>query len=168
MYKKELDSGKLLFVEVPNEAKGFEIVTNQSVIPYGKALNYEDKPFRGYINYCGIDLPDGNWQLLGFSTELTEEQLKDVMTKRGERYEDFSISVISSQFVYVLGTSLESFQSLKSSLGLIDENKYQSDWDELCTYGHGGFAKDGKTEIELYQEEQSKVKKLIVLFNPKK
>lgn len=39
----------------------------------------------------------------------------------------------------------ESFRSLLQASGLNWINEYQNDWDELCTWGHGDFSKDGKT-----------------------
>lgn len=58
---------------------------------------------------------------------------------------------------YCYKNALDSFHILLESLGVLWENPYQSDWDELCEWGHGGFAKDGKTEFELYHEAQQKV-----------
>lgn len=52
----------------------------------------------------------------------------------------------------------ESFLSYLESEGwYVNGNPYQNDWDELCKYGHGGFAKDGKSEYEIYIEAQEKV-----------
>jgi len=62
----EVNGYRYLLVEVPNDATEFELVTNQSTMPYTKSLSYEDPiPFRGYRNYCGVDLPEGNYTLLG-------------------------------------------------------------------------------------------------------
>lgn len=52
--------------------------------------------------------------------------------------------------------SNESFRSLLQSSGLNWINEYQNDWDELCTWGHGDFSKDGKTSSALYFEAESK------------
>lgn len=62
-------------------------------------------------------------------------------------YEDESFYLIDKD---------ESFRSLLQASGLNWVNEYQSDWDELCTWGHGDFSKYGKTSSELYFEAESK------------
>ena len=51
----------------------------------------------------------------------------------------------------------ESFITLLNANDLYFENPYQLQWDELCTWGHGSFAKDGKTEHQLYFEAEQKL-----------
>ena len=71
-----------LLVELPDGAKDLSLVTNQSTVPYSQSLNYEDPiSFRGYRNYCGVDLPQGNWTLHGKVKELTEEQAKGLVER---------------------------------------------------------------------------------------
>jgi hypothetical protein len=136
MYKKELDSGTLLFVEVPNDGNPFTTgITAKNPIPDG-------------------------FELLGFSTDLTEEQLVGIMEMYGEMsYKDY-LTKPNGFGVSAFNTAIEAFQSLKSSLGLIDKAGYPK-----C--GCMGPSQDCKG-CDDYELLLSKVKKLIVLFNPKK
>ena len=68
---------------------------------------------------CGIvrNLPQGNWQLIGLSDEITEDQAKEFMPwlqiANDIGYFDYSKDYIS----YGCKTPLESLQSLLKSLG---------------------------------------------------
>lgn len=62
-----------------------EIVTNQSVIPYGKQLRVPDGEYKCFPNHAYIDLPEGNWRILGFAQDLTEGDWKKVLDKPLER-----------------------------------------------------------------------------------
>ena len=118
MYKKELDSGTLLFVEVPMDAYDFKLEDGTDYSYWSTMDECFSKPHKFYHS-----IPEGNWQLLGYSLSLTEEQLKDVMElfsitrMRSFCYKDYvkSVGTFSS---FTCQTPLESFQSLKSSLGL--------------------------------------------------
>lgn len=94
---------------------------------------------------------------------MTEEQFAEVVdsTVKGvilTCFKDYTKGYYSNSVF----TAKESFQSLIKSLGWnLFENPYQTAWDELCIWGHGGFAKDGKSEFQLYTEAESKT-----LYNP--
>src|SRR5690606_7771706 len=80
---------ELLVVELPYGAKNIRIDTNQSVIPYGKEVNYEvpgTKESYGYEETEGFALPQGNWQLLGRLPDITEGQWKGVVEDASYKY----------------------------------------------------------------------------------
>lgn len=82
--------------------------------------------------------PNFNYQKIGEATEdLISENLKEFLKHKWSWCED-------------------EFRSLLKSSGLNWINEYQNDWDELCTWGHGDFSKDGKTSSALYFEAESK------------
>lgn len=82
--------------------------------------------------------PNFNYQKIGEATEdLISENLKEFLKHKWSWRED-------------------EFRSLLKSSGLNWINEYQNDWDELCTWGHGDFSKDGKTSSALYFEAESK------------
>lgn len=111
------------------------------------------------VNYNG-------YKHLGKVSEITEDQWKCIvdapvehkihsynplLTKRYFRFKDYKSDAD------ILKTATESGLSLLKANGVLLENKYQDDWDELCIWGHGDFSKDGKSSFDLYTEEQEKV-----------
>jgi hypothetical protein len=168
MLTYELETGTIGFIEVEQGAKDFEIVTNQSIIPYGKTLQYEADPFRGYRNYCGFDLPEGNWQPLSLFPQLKEEDVKDVMPKveglACNYFLDFTIEKHSGKFQYNCDTALESIHSLAQHLGLNAVNPIPNPEAQFDERGNGGYC---PSWVDDWQEAQSKVKQYFVVFKPK-
>ena len=68
----------ILLVEVPEGAKEFDISDMGSLIYYVEWGN------SGYI-----DLPQGQYQILGKSTELSEEQMKEICDTDGKGYMNY-------------------------------------------------------------------------------
>jgi len=60
-----------------------------------------------------IDLPNENYKIVGFVSELTDEQKEGVCEDADE------------------------FTSLLTSLNVLLVNPLQDEWDEVCTWGHG-------------------------------
>lgn len=77
----QANTGKaeLCFVKVPKDSNEAEIVTNQAVIPYGQSLVVPDGYYKCFPNHMFIDLPSGNWQILGNPYQLSEEQCNDIV-----------------------------------------------------------------------------------------
>ena len=149
MIQSEIERGRIGFVEVPFEANRFTL------------FNDADRPYISY--FIGVEtfreyLTQGNWQLLCLSTELTEEHLKDVMPKLINRYQDFMDSKVVHTFS--LSTATESFKSLKQILGVVDKAGYP---DCGCM-----GPSEGCKGCDEYEAKQSKVRKYVTLFEPKK
>lgn len=64
-------------------------------------------------------LPQGNWQLLGISTELTEEQWRDLVSFHIFAYKDYKTTAI-----YKFKTAKESGLSLLEANGCFSVNPY--------------------------------------------
>lgn len=106
MKQYELETGTIGFIPISSTANRFKIFNDEK--PY---LSYFEgvETKRDYIS-------DGNWQPLGLSTELKEEDLKEVMPKvMGQHYLRFPISNKSDRWCK---TPLEAFKSLYQNLGL--------------------------------------------------
>ncbi len=82
-----------------------------------------------------INLPNENYKILGFVSELTDEQKEGVVdsyhNEVGSLYVDYSTNTY--QFMKVS----KSFASLLTSLNVLLVNPLQDEWDEVCTWGHG-------------------------------
>ena len=82
-----------------------------------------------------INLPNENYKILGFVSELTDEQKEGVVdsyhNEVGSLYVDYSTNTY--QFMKVS----KSFASLLTSLNVLLVNPLQYEWDEVCTWGHG-------------------------------
>lgn len=150
---KELPNGTMLFVDVPDDADRF------------KVFNDLDKPYLSY--FVGVEtyreyLPKGNWKLLGKSTELTEEQLNEIMPAISTAQLD-GVWYSSDGERFIHETALESYNSLKESLGVVDVNFIgEEPKNKDCT------CSDCKQDNEVYQEEwneaQQQVKSYQVLY----
>ena len=81
-----------------------------------------------------IDLPNENYKIVGFVSELTDEQKEGVCKDADE------------------------FASLLTSLNIILVNPLQDGWDEVCTWGHGS-----KITYAEYTEVANKVGNWILL-----
>lgn len=71
-----------------------------------------------------VDMPQGNWQLLGRLSKLSEEQFSQVVESFGE-HNGYRNYLSSSQFTELLKkTAKDSFLSLLEANGVVLENKY--------------------------------------------
>lgn len=102
-----------MFVPVPDDASDLTLPKIGIVDLYFRTddEDYED----GYIS---VTIPQGNWQVLGDSKQLTEEDLVGVMPKAmGQHYINHNSKSIIDRWCK---TALEAFNSLKESLQLSD------------------------------------------------
>lgn len=147
----------ILVVDVPEGAQSlldFEIVTNQSVIPYGKQLGYPDGNYKSFPNHGYVDLPAGNWKLLGRANELTEKQLKQI-------------------FPNVIVGHRQCFVELLSANGIVLSNPY-SNFECPNQWCENGYIDQGYNEYwrcfhcqeneDLEEEAQSKVTNPLILI----
>lgn len=148
--RKELETGTIMFQEVDEFGYDFTIKNTTEGKP--NQLHYYVPEIFQSTNQRLIVLEKGNWKLLGDSKQLTEDDLS------------------------LIGLNPEAFNSLKESLGIVDVNKY----GEKPVFAYE-FGEDGPTDAMLHsaqydfdyksiqwQQEQSKVRKHIVLFEAKK
>lgn len=94
----------ILLVEVPEDAKLLQITQNAS----GRNLSYKVNNTPHPFGYTHIKLPEGNYQILGKSTELSEEQMKEIVERK--------------DWLWGKMTYLSSYLSLLEANG-IDSNK---------------------------------------------
>lgn len=98
----------ILLVDLPQEAFDFEI---------GKVcIHYKihcDLP--GGIDERNIELPEGKWELVGWSDELTEEQAKGLVKRSGFSIDKMKYwNYMCGEFTY-LGDALPSWHSFLSA-----------------------------------------------------
>lgn len=143
--RKELETGTIMFRPLPDDGNPF----NTGIT----AIN---------------PIPDG-FELLGISDQLTEEDLVGVMPK-SPMYDDKFCSFkehYSNIYFFYEETALEAFNSLKESLGIVDVNRFpkptETGLDSSLFEMQQFFNQDKE-----YSQEQSKVRKHIVLFEAKK
>lgn len=112
-----------------------------------------DDPFvKGIGQYVKPDNLEG-WTVVNAALGVQYQKYSHISFKDYQiKTDGFSISK-----QYPFETATESGLSLLKANGVLFENKYQDDWDELCIWGHGDFSKDGKSSFELYTEEKQKV-----------
>jgi hypothetical protein len=153
---------------VPEDAKEFDISDMGSLIYYVEWGN------SGYI-----DLPQGQYQILGKSTELSEEQMKEICWQVSfgnytgyKNYNQAKCSdfrdIVESSF----STVQESYLSLLEANGIVDMNlipgpnhldyKVKNEWGELVFKSTSSLNKYSD-DYDKYQESQSKVKHYLVL-----
>lgn len=151
--RKELETGTMLIVEVPDDASGYKLKED--------CLYFDIK--YGLGNEL-VSLPSKGFKLIGDSKQLTEDDLVGVIPttlmhkKHGincYKYRSFSDGFMGFE------TALEAFNSLKESLQIVDVNKYGHKPDETFNHPSWEFIRNK------WQSEKAKVKKYIVLFKPK-
>lgn len=167
MKKLEIKTEKatLLVVDLPECKthliyKGYYVMDSSDKGLNNKCRKISQGDTQGFY-YIGTD-----FKYLGKVSEITEEEWADIVDLPIEhKIDSYNPLLIKRYFRFkdyqsdanILKTSIESGFSLLKANGIILENKYQDDWDELCIWGHGDFSKDGKSSFELYTEEQEKV-----------
>jgi hypothetical protein len=102
----ELNS-RAIAVDVPENSHGFKLAYYSGVT----YLWYLVPPLRGYSSK---ELPEGDWQILGKASELTEEQAAGVVKKDEDGYW-INYNWKSWHSNSTEDTALESFQSLLAS-----------------------------------------------------
>jgi len=128
---------------------------------------FDDK---GERQFTSIELPFDNWQIIGLQSDIEKsEVLAKILVEKSPttatktcRYRNY-LNKINNIDDYTCNSSTESFKTLMDSIECYLVNPYQSDWDELCTWGHGDFGKEGKTSMELYKEAQANLSERLIL-----
>jgi len=134
------------------------------------------------IGMTGIKLPSGQYQILGKSTELSEEQMKEIVPSFSFDevtfiYPDYlhkNADLISDKCLnaYEFDTVKESYLSLLEANGIVDRCSieepeiYQDDGiRQPCKYDypHGFDLEQYHKDLKQWQEAQSKVKHYLVL-----
>ena len=132
MTKFETSKCEGVMIKVP-EQSGFHSTSNKGIggIPL---FTYDPDINTIEGNWTDIRLPDGNWEYIGLSKELTEEQCDTIVHKGGLRtYKDYVYASVPHKRLDEVGlfnallemkfkTARESFNSLLQSLNL-DLNK---------------------------------------------
>lgn len=81
-----------------------------------------------------VELPEGNWSILGFTQDLKEEQWTTIV-ERSYRFPDHYLfhdyTSESTRWAYLLKTAIEAGHSLLKSKGLHVTNPYDQD-PNLC------------------------------------
>lgn len=156
----ETNGKHLFFVEVPAGAINFRL--EKYLIP--NALMYQLPTHTGVLN-----LPSGQYQILGKSTELSNPQIEDIC----ERMSPYPGLVIFFYMNYLTGKFdfdivQESYLSLLQANGVVDRNQYGdvcpkpvtlSEDDDFGLMSTLRFHKIGQ-----WQEVQSKVKHYLILI----
>lgn len=131
---KQVNTGKaeLLIVKVPEGAYRFYV--DLGIEDWFVSYTWDNQRYN-----WAIKVPAGNYTPLGLSDQLTELQYAEVLGAT-EYIDDLGY------FLPVYGywgfkhykTAKEAFASLMQANQCYTENPLQLEWDEACTYGHGG------------------------------
>jgi len=104
------------------------------------------------IGMTGIKLPSGQYQILGKSTELSEEQMKEICEHCKMGYLNYKYPFSSNPSEAFTDNLQESYLSLLESNGIVDRNPISDEQKNV----------DRFWQVE-WQEAQSKVKHYLVL-----
>jgi len=126
------------------------------------------------IGMTGIKLPSGQYQILGKSTELSEEQMKEICESIFDKYYFDYMNPENNNYApgFTLETVQESYLSLLEANGIVDRCSieepeiYQDDGiRQPCKYDypHGFDLEQYHKDLKQWQEAQSKVKHYLVL-----
>jgi len=118
-------------------------------------------PLKENKNLLRCEIPDG-FEILGESTSISEQQLSGIMPTCNDNGLTKHFDYVKGYYSHSLFTALESFASLKQSKRIIDHNKYGTERPMPC-YDVLWDA-EGDELLDNWTEEQSKVRKYIVLF----
>lgn len=104
MQTKNLESGRVMVVANPDDATNFTVIESHS---------YFHSP-RLEHSIGGIDLPPGQWQLLGIGSEIKEEVCSGVIPELNcrERYPNYC-----GDYPIWFHSRIESLHSLLRSMG---------------------------------------------------
>lgn len=147
---------KILFVEVPEDANNFFMDYFYLVYTSNNSGNK-----------VALGLPQANYQILGKSTELSKEQMKEICATRfnGANYHDYLKENVWFKTVQ------ESYLSLLEANGIVDRNEYELPesgrdklYDSSETHGRSqAYHEEWHKRMRQWQESQSKVKTYLVL-----
>jgi len=152
------EKGTVLFVKVPDDAKDFVYFDDEDM-PY---LSYLIKDFSGWLTDRKYLKVCNGFQLIGLTSEVTEEQAKMMvpLIKRvyGQSYYDYTVK-FKVGYGYV-GTALESFKSFIKDNEIYEVNHLGEKPAE--TFNHP----DWEYKRSDWNKAQETVGKWIVLFKP--
>lgn len=158
----ETNGQTIAIVEVPEDATLIQITQNASWRNLSYKINNKPHPFE----YTHIKLPDGQYQILGKSTELNGDHIVECkIIDRKIEYRNYRNGKFN------LGNPNESYLSLLEANGIVDRNLI-----EKPEFNYE-FGEDGPTDSQLlsaeihfdesfkqWQEAQSKVRHYLILI----
>lgn len=111
MPTKEIAPGVLAVTELPDDAKNPTVIESHGYFPSPRIEH----------SIGGVDLPSGEWSIVGWSDELTEDQCADFV----DSWESVSGdgTIIYQRYpdeIPKCRTAIKSFQSLLRSHGITD------------------------------------------------
>lgn len=146
------ENGTVLFVKVPDDYKGAIIEDDALTI-------WQDNKFGSWVAY--ESLGKANWQLIGLTSDITEQQAKimvySVMKNPNDRYKNYTRQNQTSGLLY--DSCLDSFKSLMQHLQVYEFNPFIVDDPDPHSQYYGA-------QMDAWQEAQSITGKWIVLFKP--
>lgn len=163
MKEIQTNNTTILLVEVPEDAIWFQIMPRQGIV--NEHLRYNFGPLRFGRKY--EQLPSSQYQILGKSSELSEEQMKEICDTDGKGY---MYHLEHPKNSYCKSVQ-ESYLSLLEANGIVDRNPYGDKPKRYIAFFHPGFMTDNDFErleeydiqLSKWQESQSKVKHYLVL-----
>ena len=115
MKKITLPSGEYLMVEVPKDAKEFNVFNPQQPLVQYDYLQYKRNGF--WDN--PIRLPKGNYTLIGLCSEIGEEEAKGIVESQFDTYRNYlDTDDMDNLSCYTCDTPTESLASLVRSNGM--------------------------------------------------
>lgn len=147
------EKGTVLFVQVPDDAIGYSLTMFDN-IPHLQ-LRFDKHPYGDSIKISRKRLEYNPWQLIGLTSEVTEEIAKIMVDKMINSYKDYADSKIVDTFS--LFTALDSFKSLMLHLQVYEVNTIAKPNDD---------AQDGKylRRLGQWQEAEARTGEWVVLF----
>lgn len=133
----------ILFVKVPNDSASFELsywnyqrqcyVNDFTLIFDSKKQTHLNKGDRPHIQLNSL----GNWQLIGLTSDVTEEQAKIMVDESKGWFLKYK-NYLNKEFEYFL--SLDSFKSLMLHLQVYEVNPYESvKFEKMIDYWNEGI-----------------------------
>lgn len=123
-----INNRNFLAVAVPGETSDISI--NRYQDDFDKFYLHFDLPkdAKGFINYDNVELPPGQWKIIGLYPGMTEEMAAGIMPMMGDRYLDYSKEYNSYKDMLV--SALESFASKMAAEKLYTENPFRYETSE--------------------------------------
>lgn len=162
--KIKTDKATLLVVEMPEGYEDVRVYNEEwigrEMVPVkDQAIIYECNNDTEFVN-----LPEGDWQLLGRMTDMTEEQVETIVDK-SDRHTDCRLFIDytanSTRYAYLLDSATKSLYSLLQSNEVYFENKYGKEKPTQIAYIGNVLEMEAKSALMLHQMKwqnaQSKV-----------
>lgn len=149
------EKGAVLFLKVPYDANKFSIKKTRKGKP--DQLHYF-VPYAYDVVIRLEFLTRECFQIIGLTSEITEEQAKIIVDKDNEfRWPCYT------DLLMFYNNALDSLKSLMQHLKVYEVNPIPTPEFQSDRYGNGGYCETWTTE---YQEAQSRTGKWLVLFKP--